>query len=70
MTMVCPVTNFNKSFPLHVALDDRIETTDFVMCERVKALDMLARSAVFKEKVPQDIIEEIIDIIYGFVELS
>jgi mRNA interferase MazF len=66
--MVCPITNTNRSFPLHVALDDRTTTTGVVMCEQVKALDICARNVAFKEKSPQDIIEEVVDIIYGFIE--
>lgn len=69
MAIVCPITNTNRGFPLHVALDDRTATTGVVMCEQVKALDISARNAVFKEKLPQDIIEEVVDIIYGFIEL-
>jgi mRNA interferase MazF len=39
------------------------------MCEQVKALDISARNVTFKEKAPRDIIEEVIDIIFGFIEL-
>ena len=69
MAMVCPITNTNRGFPLHVALDDKTSTTGVVMCEQVKALDILARKATFKEKVPTDILEEIVDILVGFIEL-
>lgn len=69
MAMVCPITNSNRSFPLHVALDDRTATTGVVMCEQIKALDISARNALFKEKSPQDIMEEVVDIIYGFIEI-
>jgi len=68
MAMVCPITNTNRGFPLHVVLDDRIAITGVVMCEQVKVLDILARNAVFKEKTPNDIIEEVIDILFGFIE--
>ncbi len=70
MAMVCPITNTDWGFPLHVALDARTTTTGVVMCEQVKSLDISARSASFKEKAPRDIIEEVVDIIYGFVELT
>jgi Growth inhibitor len=70
MAMVCPITNTNRGFPLHVALDERTATTGVILCEQVKSLDISARNAVFKEKVPPDIIEEVVDIIYGFVELT
>lgn len=69
IAMVCPITNTNRGFPLHVALDARVTTTGVVMCEQVKALDISARNVTFKEKAPRDIIEEVIDIIFGFIEL-
>ena len=69
IAMVCPITNVNRDFPLHVRLDDRTTTTGIIMCEQVKALDVTARKAVFKEKVPEDIIEEVTDILAGFIEM-
>ena len=70
MAMVCPITNKDRSFPLHVELDNRTNTTGVIMCEQVKALDILARDASFKERVSEDIIEEVVDILMGFVEIE
>jgi mRNA interferase MazF len=67
--MVCPITNTNKGFPLHVPLDDRTNTIGVIMCEQVKSLDITARNALFLEKAPADILEEVTDIIIGFVEM-
>ena len=64
--IVCPITNTYRNFPLHVELDERTKTTGVIMCEQMKALDIHARSVVFYEKVPKDIIEEVVDIIKGF----
>ncbi len=69
IAMVCPITNTNREFPLHVVLDGRTTTTGFVMCEQVKALDISARNAAFKEKAPSDILEEVVDILFAFIEL-
>ncbi|MEW6697087.1 MAG: type II toxin-antitoxin system PemK/MazF family toxin [Bacillota bacterium] len=70
MAMVCPITNTNRAFPLHVPLDNRTTTTGVIMCEQVKVLDISARNAAFKEKAPADIIEEVVDIVYGFIEVK
>lgn len=69
MAMVCPITNTKRGFPLHVALDNRTVTTGVVLCEQVKSLDISARNASFKEKVPSYIIEEVVDIVFGFIEM-
>ncbi|NLI11809.1 type II toxin-antitoxin system PemK/MazF family toxin [Pelotomaculum propionicicum] len=68
IAVVCPITNTNRGFPLHVPLDERTATTGVIMCEQVKALDVLARNARYKEKAPADILEEAVDILFGFFE--
>jgi len=68
MAMVCPITNTRRGFPLHVALDERTTTTGVIMCEQAKSLDIEARNATFFEKVPANILEEVLDIFVSFVE--
>ncbi|MGF7184811.1 mRNA interferase MazF [Desulfitispora alkaliphila] len=68
LAMVCPITNTNREFPLHVKLDDRTKTTGVIMCEQVKALDIHARKGTFYEEAPEDIMEEVADIIISFIE--
>lgn len=70
IAMVCPITNTNREFPLHVPLDGRTRTTGVIMCEQVKSLDISARGANIVEKAPQDIVEEVVDILFGFIEMS
>lgn len=68
LALVCPITNTSRGFPLHVALDDRTKTSGVIMCEQVKALDTVARNASFFEKVPQEILNEVVDIVVSFLE--
>lgn len=68
MPIVCPITNTNKGFPLHVPLDERTSTTGVIMCEQAKSLDIVAGRSSFVEKSPQDILDEVIDIFIGFIE--
>jgi len=69
IAMVCPITNMNRKFPLHVELDASTKTTGVIMCEQVKALDIHARNVTFHEKAPKDIVEEVVDILIGFIEI-
>ncbi|MDD2215488.1 MAG: type II toxin-antitoxin system PemK/MazF family toxin [Eubacteriales bacterium] len=69
IAIVCPITNSNRRFPLHVELDERTKIKGVIMCEQVKALDIDARNAVYQEKAPPDIVEEVIDILIGFIEI-
>ena len=68
MAMVCPITNTISKFPMHVELDNRTATTGEIMCEQVKCLDISVRNAEFVEFVPDDIMDEVIDLICSFVE--
>lgn len=68
MAIVCPITNSERNFPLHVELDERTKTTGFIMCEQSKTLDINARNAIFLEPAPLDIIEEVVDILIGCIE--
>jgi mRNA interferase MazF len=68
LAIVCPVTNANHHFPLHVPLDKRTETDGAVMCEQVKSLDLSARDMTFLEKIPTDLLEEVLDRIALFFQ--
>lgn len=66
LAIVCPITSNKKDFPLHVPLDNRTKTKGVIMCEQGKALDVHARQATFLEKIPLDIIEEVLGIYISF----
>jgi mRNA interferase MazF len=68
IAIVCPITNTNRGFPLHVPLDKRTKTNGFIMCEQAKSLDISARNASFIEKASEDVLAEAVDLIIGFVE--
>jgi mRNA interferase MazF len=70
VALVCPVTNTDRNIAIHIKLDDRTTTTGVVMTDQVKALDLTARNAKFVEKLPNDILFEICDIISGFTEIE
>ena len=64
--IACPITNTRSGFPTHVLLDDKTHTTGEIMCEQVRSLDISARNTVYKEKAPDNIVNEVIDIVYSF----
>jgi len=70
LTMVCPITNTQRNYPLHITLDSRTKTTGVIMCEQVKSLDLNARKATFFERIPDDILAEVLDILNGFIEIE
>lgn len=68
MVIVCPITNTNNSFPLHIPLDNRTNTTGVVLCEHLKSLDIAARNYRIVEKIPEDLLQEVIDVIFAEIE--
>lgn len=68
MAIVCPVTNTNNEFPLHIRLDDRTQTTGVILCEHVKSLDINQRHYKIIEKLPDDVLQKVIDVIYSQIE--
>ena len=69
MLMLCPITNTNKQHPFHIELDDRTKTTGVILCDQAKMLDVYARNAEFVEKIPDDKLAEVVDLVYSFIEL-
>jgi mRNA interferase MazF len=68
LVIACPITNTDKGFPLHVKLDSRTKTTGVILCDQVKCMDSVARGTTIVEKAPQEIVDEVIDVIMGIIE--
>ena len=67
-SIVCPITNTNNHFPLHIPLDNRTKTTGVILCEHIKALDLNSRTYQVIEELPNDILQNVIDIVYAEIE--
>ena len=70
LAIVCPVTNRNKDYPFHVRLDERTKTTGVILCDQARTVDIIVRNYEFIEKIPNDILFDVIDIIGGFTEME
>jgi len=68
MAIVCPITNVDKNHPFHIKLDKQTKTTGVILCDQVRTLDIYARKYEFIEDIPEEIMNEVIDIVYGFIE--
>ena len=68
IALVCPITNSIGDFPMHVLLDDRTNTTGAIMCEQIRCIDISACQPEYIEVIPDDILDEVIDLICSFVE--
>lgn len=69
LVIVCPISNTLNDFPLHIKLDSRTTTTGSILCQHIKSLDVVSRGYIFVEHLPDDILQEVCDIIYGEIEV-
>ena len=69
LAIVCPITNTNNHFPLHIRLDSRTPTTGVILCEHVKALDLNARPYKVIEQLPIDLLKTVIDVVFSEIEV-
>lgn len=68
LAIVCPITNTDNNFPLHVKLDGRTKTTGIVLCEHVRSLDINSRTYKIVETMPKDILENVIRVVFSEIE--
>ena len=66
--MVCPIKNTNKKHPFHIALNGKTKTTGVILCDQAKMLDVNARHAEYEEALPEDILDEVLDVLASFIE--
>lgn len=68
MTILCPITNTSNGFPLHVPLDGRTSTTGSILCEHVRAMDLNARNFRIVERLPDDLLDKVINTVFAEIE--
>jgi mRNA interferase MazF len=68
VVIVCPITNANNKYPLHVPLDDRTNTTGFVMADQIRTVCVNARNAKYIEDLPEDILDRVSSFIKKIID--
>ena len=70
LAMVCPITNSPNEFPLHIKLDDRTQTTGSIMCQHLRTLDVNSRGFILVEKLPDELLHKVIDVVFAEIEFE
>ena len=68
MAIVCPITNTDKNHPLHVKLNEKTKTKGVVLCDQIKTMDIKVRNFKFLEDIPDDILENVLEIVFSLIE--
>lgn len=66
LMIVCPITSTPRNYPTCVMLDERTATHGTILCHQLRTMDYVARGVNGKEKVPEDILQEVLDKISVF----
>ncbi len=65
---ICPITNRDNRYPLHVPLDERTGTTGFVMADQIRTISPDERNLRYVEEIPHDILERVANLIKGVLD--
>ena len=68
MAILCPITNTDKKHPLHIKLNEKTKTNGVILCDQVKTMDIKARNFKYLESIPEDILENVLDIVFSLIE--
>ena len=66
--IVCPISRTHKGYAAHISLDQRTKTRGVVLCDQIRTVDTEARGYRLIEKAPDDILDEVLDVIDGFFD--
>lgn len=69
LVVVCPITNTNRNFPLHVEIaEPTLKTRGFIMCEQIKSIDYKSRGGTIAETLPKELTERVIEIVSAIID--
>ena len=60
LAVACPITNTDRNFPFHVALDDDSSLTGYIMAEQVKSIDYKTRKVQYVEDASQETLHTVL----------
>ena len=63
LALICPVTSSVKPLRFRVPLDERTKTQGDIICEQVRTIDLLARKYKTVERLPDDLLKNVLEII-------
>jgi mRNA interferase MazF len=65
---VVPISSTDRDFELYIPLDDRTKTRGKILADQMRTVDILARKAKKIERIPDDILDDVLEILQATVE--
>jgi len=69
LCVVCPITSKDKNRRFQVDVPEGMKSSGVVLADHVKSLDWTERNAMFIEKAPDDLVNEVLDTLADLLEL-
>ena len=66
--VVFPISTTDRNYFLYVDLDERTKTQGKILADQIRILDIKARPYKFVEKIPEDILDHLIEIAIATIE--
>jgi mRNA interferase MazF len=60
LMLACPITSSAKGYPFEVTLPAGMKTHGVILADHVKSLDFGARGARFVEKMPREVLKQVL----------
>ena len=60
LALLCPITNQVKGYPFEVMIPSGLKVTGVILSDQVKSLDWKIRNAEFCDKLPEEVVLEIL----------
>ncbi|MDQ7042374.1 MAG: type II toxin-antitoxin system PemK/MazF family toxin [Sulfurimonas sp.] len=66
LAIVCPITNRDRNFPFHIAVNSD-KLTGFIMTEQIKSIDYRSRKVKFVGTLDDDVMAKVLGIVESIV---
>ena len=66
--VLVPISSTGRDFALYVPLDGRTETQGKILADQMRTVDIFARKAKKIERIPDDILDDVLEILQATVE--
>jgi len=67
LAILCPITSQNKGYPFEVLIPEELEISGVILSDQVKNLDWKVRQAKFICKIPQPVMDVVLQKLYAIL---
>ena len=66
--VIYPISSTERDYSMYIGLDERTKTHGKVIADQMKTVDIKARPYKYIESIPDDILEEVLEMAYATLE--